>query len=257
MAKKNKNNDDNKEKSIGSRILAFILVLLIIFIWLAIFGVLIKLNVGGFGNSILRPLLKDIPVINQILPDVTDEQIAYENDYPYQTLEEAVARIKELELINESLTSSNTTDADLISDLQAEVSRLKVFEENQIAFEDRVLDFEKNIVFAEAAPDIEEYKAYYASINPTNAEEIYRQVIEQLQYSEAIKEKADIYRKMKPENAAEILEIMTADIDLVAQMLLAMKPTESSLILAEMDPTAAAKITKKMLDLDADNKLVE
>lgn len=257
MAKKNINNEENKEKSIGGRILAFVLVLLIIFIWLAIFGVLIKLNVGGFGNSILRPLLKDIPVINQILPEVSDEQIAYENDYPYQTLEEAVARIKQLELINESLSSSNTTDAGLIGDLQAEVARLKVFEENQIAFQDRVFDFEKNIVFAEAAPNIEEYKAYYQSINPTNAEEIYRQVIQQLQYSEAIKEKADIYRKMKPKNAAEILEIMTADIDLVAKMLLAMKPAESSLILAEMDPTAAAKITKKMLDMDAENRVVE
>ena len=54
---------------------------------------------------------------------------------------------------------------------------------------------------------------------------------------------------MKPKAAAQILETMTADIDLVAEMLLSMSPSESSAILAEMDSIAAAKITKKMFDL--------
>ncbi|MDF2589742.1 MAG: hypothetical protein K0S41_3583 [Anaerocolumna sp.] len=250
MAKKDKSLGNGEEKKAGSKIFAIILVFVIIFIWLAIFAVLIKLNVGGFGNSILRPLLKDVPIVNKILPDVTDEQIAYENDYPYSTLKEAIDRIKELELENESLAANSTNGAETIGDLQAEVDRLKVFESNQLAFEERVKEFENEIVFSDSAPDIEEYQKYYESINPTTAEEIYRQVVEQEQYSQAIQEKADIYRKMKPKNAASILEVMTGDIDVVAKMLLCMKPTESSLILAQMDPTAAAKITKKMLDLD-------
>jgi flagellar motility protein MotE (MotC chaperone) len=252
MAKKDKNQGVGDEKKAGSKILAVILVFVIIFIWLAIFAVLIKLNFGGFGNSILRPLIKDIPVVNMILPDVSDEQIAYENDYPYTTLKEAIDRIKELELENESLSESSTQGTDTIKELQSEVDRLKVFEENQLAFEERVKEFENEIVFSDSAPDIEEYQKYYESINPTTAEEIYRQVVEQEKYSQAIQEKADIYRKMKPKSAASILEIMTGDIDVVAQMLLCMKPTESSLILAQMDPTAAAKITKKMLDMDAE-----
>lgn len=254
MAKKNKELDNNNEKSAGSKIIAVIIVLFIVLIWLGVFAVLIKLDVGGFGNSILRPLLKDVPVISKILPDVPDEQLAYENDYPYTTLEEAIARIKELEALNDSLTKDNTSDADKVKELQAEVDRLKVFEDNQKAFEERVKDFDENVVFADQAPSIEEYKAYYESIDPTHAEEIYRQVIEQLQYNEAIKEKADIYRKMKPAEAAAILETMTADINLVSEMLLTMRPTESSLILAQMDPTAAAKITKKMFDMDDEKK---
>ncbi len=253
MAKKNKELDNNEnEKSAGSRIIAAIIVIFIVLIWLAVFAVLIKLDVGGFGNSILRPLLKDVPIVNKILPNVPEDQIAYENDYPYSNLEEAIARIKELEALNDSLTQDDTSDADKMKQLQAEVDRLKVFEENQKAFEERVKEFDENVVFAEQAPDIEEYKTYYESIDPTNAEEIYRQVVEQQQYSEAIKAKADIYRKMKPAEAAAILETMTADIDLVSEMLLTMRATESSLILAEMDPTAAAKITKKMFDMDAE-----
>lgn len=249
--KKNKETSENS-KGIGGKIIAAVIVLLIITIWLAVFAVLIKLDIGGLGSSVLRPLLKDIPIVNKVLPDVSEEQIAYENDYPYSTLEEAIERIKELEAQNKILAENDTSDADKLQELQAEVSRLKVFEDDQKAFEERVKEFDKNIVFAEAAPDIEEYKAYYESIDPANAEEIYRQVVEQLQYSKAIQEKADIYRKMKPAQAAKILETMTADIDLVAKMLLTMRPSESSLILANMDSTAAAKITKKMFDMDAE-----
>jgi flagellar motility protein MotE (MotC chaperone) len=146
-------------------------------------------------------------------------------------------------------STNNSTNA---ADLQAEIDRLKVFEENQKAFEERVAEFDKNVVFAVAAPGIEEYKAYYEAINPTNAEMIYRQVIEQLQYSDAIKEKANIYKSMEPDAAAQILETMTADIEAVAQILLSMKPKESAAILAEMDSVVAAKITKKMLDMDAE-----
>lgn len=253
MARKKRNldtSDDNK-KSLGSKIIAFIIGLLIILIWLGIFAVLIKLDVNGFGSKILRPLIKDIPVISKILPAVSDEQIAEENSYSYKTLKEANERIKELEAMNEALLATDETNLDRIKELETEVARLKEFEENQLEFEQRVLEFDKNVVFAEAAPDIEEYKKYYEAINPANAEEIYRQVVEQMKYSEALQEKADIYRKMKPKDAAAILEKMTADIDLVAQMLLCMRPTESSLILGQMDTTQAAKITKKMFDLDA------
>lgn len=253
MARNKKNNENSENrKGIGSKIFAGVIIILIIAIWLAVFAVFIKLDVGGLGSSVLRPLLKDIPIVREILPDVSEEQIAYENDYPYTTLEEAIVRIKELEALNKTLSENDTNDSDKILELQSEVDRLQVFEDEQKAFEERVKEFDEKVVYAEAAPDIEEYKKYYESIDPANAEEIYRQVIEQLQYSEAIKEKAEIYRKMKPDAAAEILETMTADIDLVAQMLLTMRPTESSLILANMDAIAAAKITKKMFDMDAE-----
>lgn len=255
MPRRNKEIDNNEnEKSAGSKIIAAVIVLFIVLIWLAVFVVLIKLDFGGFGNSILRPLLKDVPIVNMILPNVSEEQVAYENDYPYNSLGEAIDRIKELEAINDTLTQSQSSEADKIKELQAEVDRLKVFEENQKAFEDRVKEFDEKVVFADQAPDIEEYKKYYEGIDPTHAEEIYRQVVEQMQYDESIKEKADIYRKMKPAEAAAVLQTMTADIDLVSEMLRAMRPSESSLILAEMDPTAAAKITKKMFDMDAEKK---
>jgi flagellar motility protein MotE (MotC chaperone) len=255
MAKKNKEAGENDNKE-GNKILTILIVLLIVIIWLAVFGILIKLDVGGFGSGVLRPILKDVPLINRILPEVSEELVAEENNFEYTSLPQAVAKIKELEATIEEMTKNSSDNSSNTADLQAEIDRLKVFEENQKAFEDRVAEFDKNVVFADAAPSIEEYKAFYEAINPTNAETIYRQVIEQLQYSDAILEKANIYKSMEPDAAAQILETMTADVEAVAQILLSMKPKESAAILAEMDKVVAAKITKKMLDMDAE-KLAE
>lgn len=249
MARKNKANELDKNKE-GSKVLTVLIALLIAIIWFAIFGLLIKFDVGGFGSGVLRPILKDVPIINKILPDVPDEQLAFENDYAYSSLAEAVAKIKELEVIIDEMEQKEETENGQLSELQAELKRLRIFEENQEKFEIRQEEFDKNVVFAESAPDLEEYKKYYEDIDPANAELIYRQVIEQLQYSDAIQEKANIYKSMEPEAAALILETMTADVESVAKILLAMKPKESSSILAEMDHVLAAKITKKMLDMD-------
>lgn len=252
MAKKDKAKAGENDKKEGSKILTILIALLIVIIWLAVFGLLIKMDVGGFGSGVLRPILKDVPVVNLILPGVEDAVVAEENNYEYKSLSEAIAKIKELEQTITDITKSSTDSSTNAAELQAEIDRLKVFEENQLAFEERVKEFDKNVVFNDAAPGIEEYKAYYEAINPTNAEEIYRQVIEQLQYSDAIKEKADIYRSMDPAAAAQILQTMTADVESVAQILLSMKPKESGAILANMDNVVAAKITKKMLDMDAE-----
>ena len=89
-------------------------------------------------------------------------------------------------------------------------------------------------------------------MDPANAEIIYRQVVEQMQYSSAILEKAEIYRKMDAKAAANILETLSADLEAVAEILLSMRPKESAAIMAEMDSLFAAKITKKMLDMDAE-----
>ncbi len=248
MAKKDTARDNSGKE--GSKILTILIALLIVIIWLAIFGLLIKLDVGGFGSGVLRPVLKDVPLINRILPEVPETQIGDENDYEYKSLTEAIAKIKQLERTIEEMQQASSNDNPDIAQLQAEIDRLKVFEEKQLAFEERVKEFDKNVVFNENAPGIEEYKNYYEEINPSTAEEIYRQVIEQLEYSDAIKEKAEIYRKMEPKAAAQILETMTADVGAVAEILLSMRASDSAKILAEMDSVVAAKITKKMLDMD-------
>ncbi len=248
MARKEKEATDEKKED--NKILTMLIVIMIVFIWLALFGFLIKIDVGGFGSGVLRPILKDVPIVNMVLPNESGIKNPTSQDFQYKSLSQAVAKIKELQEKIDELNANSKTDKDTIAELKKEVARLKVFEDNQKEFEKRVAEFDKNVVFNDKAPGLEAYKAYYEEIDPTNAAKLYQQVVEQLQYSQAIKEKADIYRNMEPKAAATILQTMTADIDSVAQILLSMKPKESGAILAEMDNVAAAKITKMMLDLD-------
>lgn len=260
MAKKNKagdneNIDEKKdEKKEDNKVLTILMTILLVIVWLAFFGGLIKLDFGGFGSNVLRPILKDIPIVNMILPtdSTSATQKKEETREEYASLAEALAKIKELEqTVDEQKTSLEDKQAK-IKELQAEVKKLKVFEDNQKTYEKNVAEFDKNVVFADNAPSIEEYKKYYEEIDPTNAAKIYQQVVEQLQYSEAVQEKADIYKNMDPAAAASVFETMSADTESVAEILLCMKPKESSAIIAEMDPVVAAKITKKMLDMDAE-----
>ena len=244
--KKDKKKKSEEKEGIFSRILTIIIVLFIVAIWLAIFALLIKYDVGGFGSTVLRPMLKDIPGINQILPDIPDEQAAEENNYPYKNLPEAMDRISELEADLAAANGTKKGNANYLAQLEAEVARLKTFEENQLQFQKEKDKFDKEVVFNDKAPDPEEYKKYYESIDPDNAAEIYRQVVEQQDTEKKLIEQAEMYKNMKPEEAAAILNGMGGDLDLVANILLHMKTKDAGAILAKMDTNMAAKITKKI-----------
>ena len=244
--KKDKKKKSEEKEGIFSRILTIIIVLFIVAIWLAIFALLIKYDVGGFGSTVLRPMLKDIPGINQILPDIPDEQAAEENNYPYKNLPEAMDRISELEAELAAANGTKKGNANYLAQLEAEVARLKTFEENQLQFQKEKDKFDKEVVFNDKAPDPEEYKKYYESIDPDNAAEISRQVVEQQDTEKKLIEQAEMYKNMKPEEAAAILNGMGGDLDLVANILLHMKTKDAGAILAKMDTNMAAKITKKI-----------
>jgi len=247
MARKDRENGTEEEKKGG--FLTVFIVMLIIIIWIAIFALLINLDVGGIGTT-LRPMLKDIPLVNKILPAVSDETLAWENDLAYKDIVEANQRIKELEILVDKLTIEGEDKDDEIAALTAQVNRLKELEKQMADFEDRVYEFDKKIVFGEQAPSIDEYIKWYETISPENAERIYEMAIQKEAYNAAIKEKADYYEKMKPSAAADVFENMTADLEYVCKLLYCMKIQSVSDILAAMDPLYAAKVTRKMKEMD-------
>ena len=250
MAKKDKDRENqelNEEESAGSKIVTVLIVLVIILIWLGIFGVLVKLNVGNFGSDVLYPVLKDVPVLNWILPSVEEDDAQTSKEY--DNLTEANARIRELESQLAATSSSDSANSSEIEDLRAENKRLKKFEENQKAFAERVKKFDENVVYNSKAPDTEEYKTYYEEIEPENAEAIYREVVKNFEYTQEIKDQADTYAKMTPENAAAILSEMSNDLTLVASIMDCMQASKSAAILQVMEPTVAAQVTTKMTSM--------
>ena len=55
--------DDEEEKDgkKNGKMMTSIVALFIVLIWVAIFALLIKLDVGGFGSSVMYPVLKNVP----------------------------------------------------------------------------------------------------------------------------------------------------------------------------------------------------
>ena len=217
--------DSDDNDSASGKIVLVLATILIIVIWLGIFAILIKADVGGFGSTFLTPALKDVPVINKILPDTGDDYATTESSSEnsgYKNVDEAVARIKELEKELDEANTKSQSDAQTINDLNAQIQDLSKYKDEQDKFEEEKEKYDEEVVFSDKAPDIKEYKDYYESIDPANAEVLYKQVCEQLQEDAQIKDYAQTYSKMKPKEAAAIFDSMTDNFELVAKILNAM-----------------------------------
>ena len=235
------------DESSGGTISAVAVTIFIVLIWLAILGLLIKLDVGGFGSNVLRPILKDVPVLNLILPEDNTVETEDEEAYGgYTSLRDAVEQIRVLELQLEQAQTVNSADEEELERLRAEVERLQTFEDNQLEFEKIKNEFYEEVVYAENGPGVDEYIKYYESMDPTTAETLYAQAIAGQQVDAKLTEYAQAYSEMKPKEAAAIFEAMEDDLELVAQILNQMTAQERGDILGVMDPEIAARLTKLM-----------
>ena len=233
---------DEEEESGG--ILSVLVVIFIIIIWLAILALLVKLDVGGFGSSVLRPVLKDVPVINKILPDNIDEEL--EEELEFNNLDDALAEIARLREEIAGLEEKDKSEAssEEVASLKEEIRRLQTFEDSQIEFQKLKTEFYEEVVFSDQAPSVEEYKKYYEEIDPDNAEYIYRQVVKQIETDAEVDKYVKTYSQMKPKQAAAIFEQMTDNLDLVARILKQMDTDARAKILGVMDSEVASQITK-------------
>ena len=233
----------------GSNIPIFLTTIAIVGIWLLILCVLIKLDVGGFGSGVLTPILKDVPVINQILPSETPigQEGEEEDEYAgYTNLKEAVEQIKLLELQLEQADLKSGTLEDENAKLKEEITRLMTFEASQVEFERIKTEFYEEVVYAEKGPGADEYRKYYESMDPATAEFLYKQVVAEAEESKEIQDYALAYSEMKPKQAAAIFEAMTNNLDLAARILKEMAADDRGKILGVMDAEIAAKLTKIM-----------
>lgn len=236
---------DAEEEEEGGGVMAAFIVLFIVIIWLAILALLVKLDVGGFGSSVLRPILKDVPVLNKILPDNIDDEL---EKTEFNDMDEAIKEIERLRAENKVLEeqAAGTADAEEIATLKEEIRRLQTFENSQVEFQKLKTEFYEEVVFGENAPSVEEYEKYYSEIDPDNAEYIYRQVVKELETDGELADYVAAYSKMKPKQAAAIFELMVDNLDLVAKILGEMDPQPRAKILGVMDSEVSAQVTKIM-----------
>ena len=252
-AKKKARELENQERELdeqidGSSASVVIVTLFIILIWLGILVLLVKMDVGGFGSNVLTPILKDVPVINMILPsESTTETSKKEEAYGgYNSLKDAVEQIKTLEKQLDQAQSTNATYAEQIDTLKTEVQRLKTFEDNQVEFQKIKEQFYEEVVYAENGPGADEYRKYYEEMDPTTAEALYKQVIQTEAADKQMQEYANTFSNMQASEAAAILGNMTDNLDLAASILQNLDVSTRGAILGAMDSAIAARIVKIM-----------
>lgn len=238
-------NAEDLEDGIGTKIVMIVATIVIIALWLAIFVLIVKWDVGGFGSTVMYPVVKDVPVLNMILPEVKEEE-SESNVYNYNTIDDAVAYIKQLELelaeAQEKIKSKN----ERIEKLKTKIDRLSNYEEKIKEYEELKKKFDNEVVFSSEAPDISVYRAYYEEMNPETAERIYKQVVTQQQVDAEMAEYVKTYSGMKPKKAAAIFDTMTEDFALVAKIMENMDADTRGSILAEMNAENAARLTEIM-----------
>lgn len=242
------------EKGSGKGLLVCVtLVLLFIIILL----VCIRMDVGGFGSKVLRPVLKDVPVLKHVLPEATDEEVAAETGY--RSLAQAVTKIEQLEReiaelkeqqAGQAASGSGEADATLalqaeIDSLKQQIETLKVYESNQKNFEATKEKFYQEVVYNDHV-DVSDYTKWYEEMDKDTAAKLYKEAVKTQEASEYEREMAKTYAEMKPAKAAAILNTMTGDVDTVVNILNAMDARDRGAIMGEMNATFAAKITKKM-----------
>ncbi|MGN0338128.1 MAG: MotE family protein [Lachnospiraceae bacterium] len=234
--------DFEDDGGIGGKVAVFLATVIIIAIWLGILVLVIKWDVGGFGSTVMYPILKDVPYVNKILPEV--EVPIEQQQYPYTTLSEATEYVKQLERQLAETQEKVNKKNDRIKELKAQLEKLSVYEEKEAEFEQLKQKFDEEVVFSDNAPDISNYQEYYEAIDPANAQVIYRQVLEQQKKNKETEDYVATYASMKPKKAAAVFDTMMDDNSkLVADILGAMDTQSRANILAEMNAENAAIIT--------------
>ena len=231
----------------GGGLSMILVTVFIVLIWIGIICILIKLDVGGLGSNVLRPIIGNVPVINKVLPSdgvtETDDLEAY---YGYSSLADAVAQIQALELELTSAQTANGTYVQQIEELKAEVNRLKTFEDQQTEFQRIKTEFYEEVVYADNGPGEDAYRKYYESMDPETAQYLYQEVVKKEAVDAEITDYAAAYAAMEPKDAAEIFNTMGSSLDLVGKILGAMNSAQRGAILGAMDPEMAAQVTRIM-----------
>lgn len=234
--------DFEDDGGLGGKLAVFLATLIIIAIWLGILILVIKWDVGGFGSTVMYPILKDVPYLNKILPEV-DVPIE-QQEYPYTTVGEATEYVKQLETKLAKAQEKIDKKNDRIAELKSQLKKLSAYEKKEAEFEELKQKFDEEVVFSDNAPDISNYQEFYEAIDPVNAQVIYRQVLEQQKADDDLEEYVATYSGMKAKKAAAIFDAMMEDQSrLVADILEAMDTQSRSDIMAVMNADNAAKIT--------------
>ena len=212
MAKKNK-----EEKPKSSKPFLIFAIILAFAIAIGCWGYLIKTNKFFGLGELLRPRLKDVPIVCMILPEITDPNA----DPDLMAREEINAKYSNLLL-------ENTTLQKTLSELKLELANKQEVEEKY------------KILLKEVERQAREI-ANYENIAKENESKV------EVDEEEKIKNLVKIYESMDASESAKILEeIGELNISLVVDICRAMKTATFAEVMQNMSTEFAAILSERM-----------
>ncbi len=149
----------------------------------------------------------------------------------------------EVALLEEELSSEKEMN-DLYVD---RIDQLQPLADEQLQFKADKEAFDQMI----ASNDPNAYSAFYESIYPENADDIYRSLISNEAINSETSDYISKFTAMDEDKAAGILaEMSKTDLNLVVNILNGMSSDKAGIILSEMDTQTAAVIAKRMAPTD-------
>jgi flagellar motility protein MotE (MotC chaperone) len=209
-----------------------------------ILGYCIRTNKFDVGE-ILRPSLKNIPVVKMILP-------ANPNAIDLTTLsqDELIAMINDQEnKIN--VLNKNVSDLQKYKDMKNAVDAQKIENDTNkqaVAQERTQLQADK-LKFATEVTKLDSagFMQYYEKFDSGTAQKIYEKLVKQTQKNQKITNYISSFESMDSASAAKILEQMGAqNLDLVANIMNQMRKELTPEILSNMTPAFAATLADRM-----------
>jgi len=224
-----------KRKGKGGKPVGLIVLFTILGL-LLLFAVAIYLDLFGLRTAITNNVLVKIPIVGSL---VKQEEPAR----PDPTLEELQAEYDALQTQADTDTAELLRLRELNASYLKELDRLKDIEDRHLQFKEDKEAFDKMV----AADNLKAFAQFYETMDPANAEAIYREYARNASITKEMRDYVATYTAMDEANAAKTLEQLAGmDIDLVVRILLAMDAESRGTIMNEMTPQSAANIGRRM-----------
>ncbi len=233
--KEKKKKEKDKKGKKGKKKWIFLILLLLIAAVAAIF----VFNPLNIRDDYFYPALRSIPVVKNIIPAEESEK----DEYSGLTREQLVVQNKKLEAEKKALEEEKSALSDRADELDKELVRLREIEANQLEFKAEKEEFDRMI----AENDPNAYMQFYESIDPENAETLYREAAGDSVTQKELKQYVQTFENMKKDAAAKVLEEMIGtDMELVVRILNNISSEQRGAILGAMEPENAAAAVKQM-----------
>lgn len=216
----------------------FILPIVIIAI-VALLVAIIKFDVGKISSKYIAPIVKDIPIVKNILPKTKGEEGQYADLSKTQLTNILNGSEQQLEMAQNEIQQYLLE----IEALESKIEDLKVFEDEYVTFKEEKLLFDQQL----ATMNEDQFIAFFEQMYPDHAATIYSELIQTQQMTKEQRKYSSLISEMDESAAAKVLEnLYQTDMDIILSILTNMETENVSAILEEMDSNIASIVVKQL-----------